>query len=161
MTDTKQPTERAGLAELRRLMEAATELPWKYSKELTAHSGEWLISLDAGNKGRGIGIAETRAGSGQEQANAAFIVAACNALPGLIAEVEQARRTAEYWKAGHIAANAEIERLQGLSAAGAEPASTQKEDGSCGCCTNGIVGDMSGAYATCVCACHAAAEGRV
>ena len=30
----------------------------------------------------------------------------------LIAEIEQARRTAEYWKSEHLAANAEIERLR-------------------------------------------------
>lgn len=33
----------------------------------------------------------------------------------LLAEIEQARRTAEYWKAEHIAANVEIERLRAVA----------------------------------------------
>lgn len=49
--------------------------PWKFGKELTARSGEWLVSFDAGSKGRGIAIAETRAGSGSEEANARLIAA--------------------------------------------------------------------------------------
>ena len=49
--------------------------PWKFGKELTARSGEWLVSFDAGSKGRGIAIAETRAGSGNEEANARLIAA--------------------------------------------------------------------------------------
>ncbi|WP_349573068.1 hypothetical protein [Azotobacter salinestris] len=37
-----------------------------------------------------------------------------NTSERLRAEVEQARGTAEYWKAGLLSANAEVERLQGL-----------------------------------------------
>ena len=54
---------------------AHTPGPWKFGKELTARSGEWLVSFDAGSKGRGIAIAETRAGSGNEEANARLIAA--------------------------------------------------------------------------------------
>ena len=49
--------------------------PWKFGKELTARSVEWLVSFDAGSKGRGIAIAETCAGSGNEDANARLIAA--------------------------------------------------------------------------------------
>jgi hypothetical protein len=59
-----------------------TREPWKYGKELTARSGEWLISMDAGDRGRGIAIAETRPASGDEQSNAARIVACVNACAG-------------------------------------------------------------------------------
>ena len=54
---------------------AHTPGPWKFGKELTARSGEWLVSFNAGSKGRGIAIAETRAGSGNEEANARLIAA--------------------------------------------------------------------------------------
>lgn len=65
---------------------AHTPGPWKFGKELTARSGEWLVSFDAGSKGRGIAIAETRAGSGNEEANARLIAAA----PELLAALERA-----------------------------------------------------------------------
>ena len=65
---------------------AHTPGPWKFGKELTARSGEWLVSFDAGSKGRGIAIAETRAGSGNEEANARLIAAA----PELLAALETA-----------------------------------------------------------------------
>ncbi len=50
--------------------------PWKFGKELGARNGEWLVSFDAGSKGRGIAIAETRTGPGSEEANARLIAAA-------------------------------------------------------------------------------------
>lgn len=57
--------------------------PWKFGKELTARSGEWLVSFDAGSKGRGIAIAETRAGSGNEEFDARLIAAAPDLLNSL------------------------------------------------------------------------------
>lgn len=60
--------------------------PWKYGVELSSRTGEWLISFDAGNRGRGIDIAETRPGSGQEEANARLIAAA----PELLEALEEA-----------------------------------------------------------------------
>lgn len=68
-------------------MNAHTLGPWKFGKELTARSGEWLVSFDAGSKGRGIAIAETRAGSGNEEANARLLAAA----PALLAAARAAR----------------------------------------------------------------------
>lgn len=52
--------------------------PWKVEKELTARSWQWLIAMDAGERGRGIGIAETlpTIGGGAELANAVLIAAA-------------------------------------------------------------------------------------
>lgn len=52
--------------------------PWKVEKELTAKSWQWLIAMDAGERGRGIGIAETlpTIGGGAELANAVLIAAA-------------------------------------------------------------------------------------
>ena len=60
--------------------------PWKFGKELTARSVEWLVSFDAGSKGRGIAIAETCAGSGNEEFDARLIAAA----PELLAALETA-----------------------------------------------------------------------
>ena len=60
-----------------------TSGPWKFGKELTAHSGEWLISYDAKDKGQGICIAETRPGSGSEAANAQLIASAPDLLEAL------------------------------------------------------------------------------
>ena len=57
--------------------------PWKFEKELYSYSGEWLISYDAGEKGRGIAIAETRVGSGYELGNARLIAAAPELLEAL------------------------------------------------------------------------------
>jgi len=57
--------------------------PWKYGKELSARSGEWLISMDVGERGRGMQIAETRTGSGHENANARLIAAAPDLLNAL------------------------------------------------------------------------------
>lgn len=65
-------------------MSKHTQEPWKYEKELSAGCDEWLISMDAGDRGRGICIAETRPGSvagGKE--NARRIVACVNACRGL------------------------------------------------------------------------------
>ena len=72
-------------------MSKHTPEPWKYEKELSAGCDEWLISMDAGDRGRGICIAETRPGSvagGQE--NARRIVACVNACRWLSTdELEQ------------------------------------------------------------------------
>lgn len=65
-------------------MSKCTPGPWKFGKELSAHSGEWLISYDAGDRGQGIAIAETRAATGSELANARLISAA----PELLQELE-------------------------------------------------------------------------
>ncbi len=64
-------------------MSKHTQGPWKYGIELSSRSGEWLISFDAGYRGRGIDIAETRPGSGQEEANARLIAAAPELLDAL------------------------------------------------------------------------------
>lgn len=64
-------------------MNKHTPGPWKYGIELSSRSGEWLISFDAGYRGRGISIAETKAGSGQEEANARLISAAPELLEAL------------------------------------------------------------------------------
>ena len=49
---------------------AHTRGPWKVEKELSSRSGEWLIALDAGDRGRGIAIAETIPATGKELYNA-------------------------------------------------------------------------------------------
>lgn len=69
-------------------MSKFTPGPWKFGKELTAHSGEWLISYDAGDRGQGIAIAETRAATGSELSNARLIAAA----PELLAVLMQIQR---------------------------------------------------------------------
>lgn len=66
--------------------------PWKFGKELTARSVEWLVSFDAGSKGRGIAIAETCAGSGNEDANARLIAAAPELLEACQTFAEWLRR---------------------------------------------------------------------
>jgi len=53
-----------------------TSGPWKIEVELGARHDEFLIAKDAGDRGRGIAIAETRTGSGSERANARLIAAA-------------------------------------------------------------------------------------
>jgi hypothetical protein len=63
--------------------------PWKVDKELTSGPSEWLIAMDAGDRGRGIGIAYTCAGSGQSLANAKFIVKAANYHDRLVKALEQ------------------------------------------------------------------------
>ena len=63
-----------------------TKGPWKYEKELSARSGEWLISVDAGACWRGNPIAETRPATGDEAANARRIVACVNACEGIPTE---------------------------------------------------------------------------
>lgn len=68
---------RDGYEELRSALDAGpTRGPWKVDKERGARN--WLVSLDAGDKGRGIGIAETRSGVtvSAEIANALWIAAA-------------------------------------------------------------------------------------
>jgi len=67
-------------------MKKHTPGPWKFGKELGARNGEWLVSFDAGSKGRGIAIAETRTGPGSEEATARLIAAA----PELLAALETA-----------------------------------------------------------------------
>lgn len=66
--------------------------PWKFGKELGARSGEWLVSFDAGSKGRGIAIAETRTGPGSEEANARLIAAAPELLEACQTFAEWLRR---------------------------------------------------------------------
>ena len=73
-----------------------TPEPWKYEKELSAGCDEWLISMDAGDRGRGICIAETRPGSvAGGQANAHRIVTCVNACAGMedpAAEIAELKR---------------------------------------------------------------------
>lgn len=65
--------------------------PWKIDVELGSRHGEFLIAKDAGDRGRGIAIAETRAGSGSERANARLIAAA----PELLAALQDALQLIE------------------------------------------------------------------
>ena len=71
-----------------------TQGPWKFGKELSSRAGEWLISFDAGNKGRGVEIAETRVGSGKESGNARLIAAA----PDLLDALKEATAVLEAFK---------------------------------------------------------------
>ena len=57
--------------------------PWKIEVELGSRHDEFLIAKDAGDRGRGIAIAETRTGSGSERANARLIAAAPELLEAL------------------------------------------------------------------------------
>jgi hypothetical protein len=73
------------LAELKRLMEEATVLPWRYGRYGGVYEGD--------ENGSGIGACKFKDGSLRERGseNEQFIVAACNAIPALIAEIEQLR----------------------------------------------------------------------
>ena len=62
--------------------------PWKVDKELTSRSGEWLIAVDAGDKWRGIAIAETRVATGAELANARLLASAPELLMACQAMIE-------------------------------------------------------------------------
>lgn len=64
-------------------MSKHTSGPWKVEKELTSRTGEWLIAKDAGDRGRGIAIAETVPATGKELANARLIAAAPELLETL------------------------------------------------------------------------------
>lgn len=72
--------------------------PWKFDKELTSRSGEWLIAMDAGDKGRGIAIAETRVATGAELANARLIAAAPELLEALQRLSAQCERLRMAWQ---------------------------------------------------------------
>ena len=77
---------------LRELALAATRGPWATDRHLGSRSGEVLICLDAQDRGRGIAIAETVPGTGEEACNAAYIAAANpDAVLALLNEVEQLR----------------------------------------------------------------------
>lgn len=72
-----------------------TRGPWKVGVELSARSGEYLIHLDAGDKGRGIAIARTVPASGKELQNARVLAAApdlLEALTNLLLWAEEAHR---------------------------------------------------------------------
>ena len=56
---------------------------WKVDVELGSRNGEYLIAVDAGDRGMGMAIAETRVGSGHERANARLIAAAPELLAAL------------------------------------------------------------------------------
>lgn len=64
-------------------MSKHTSGSWKVEKELTSRTGEWLIAVDAGDRGRGIAIAETVPATGKELANARLIAAAPDLLEAL------------------------------------------------------------------------------
>lgn len=75
--------------------------PWKVEKELAAKSWQWLVAMDAGDRGRGIGIAETlpTIGGGAELANARLIAAApelLDALKDLVSFMNLAPELAAY-----------------------------------------------------------------
>ena len=72
-------------------MSEHTKTPWKIDKELGSRSGEWLIAMDAGDKGQGIAIARTVEGSGQELKNALTIVHRVNAYERLVGALELAQ----------------------------------------------------------------------
>ena len=57
--------------------------PWKVEKELSSRLAEWLITMDAGDRGRGIAIAETVPATGRELANARLIASAPELLEAL------------------------------------------------------------------------------
>ena len=77
--------------ELRALALAATPGPWKTDRHLGSRSGEVLICFDAQDRGRGIAIAETVPGTGEEYCNAAYIAAANPAtVLALLDEVDAA-----------------------------------------------------------------------
>lgn len=59
-------------------MSEHTKTPWKVDKWLGSKSYQWVIAYDAGDKGRGISIAETVGGTGKEKANAKHIVHCVN-----------------------------------------------------------------------------------
>ena len=66
--------------------------PWKIEVELGSRHGEFLIAKDAGDRGRGIAVAETRTGSGSERANARLIAAAPELLEACQTFAEWLRR---------------------------------------------------------------------
>lgn len=73
--------------------------PWKIGKELSAACGEWLISMDCGDRAQGMCIAETRSGTGAEIANARLIAAApemLNALEVLVEKINNDEWFAEW-----------------------------------------------------------------
>ena len=77
--------------ELRALALAATPGPWKTDRHLGSRSGEVLICFDAQDRGRGIAIAETVPGTGEEYCNADYIAAANPAtVLALLDELEAA-----------------------------------------------------------------------
>lgn len=65
-----------------------TGATWKVDVELGSRNGEYLIAVDAGDRGRGMAIAETRVGSGNERANARLIAAAPELLEACLKLVE-------------------------------------------------------------------------
>jgi len=62
--------------------------PWKVDKELNSFRGQWLIAIDVGDRGRGMAVAETIGGTGDERANARLIAAAPDLLNALQAIVK-------------------------------------------------------------------------
>lgn len=56
---------------------------WKFGKNLGASTGVWCISLDCGENYRGMAIAETCPGSGDELFNARLVAAAPELLIAL------------------------------------------------------------------------------
>ena len=99
-----EPTTDAEVAELRRLNEAATPGPWLFDPEnvgMTFDSGYGLIAgYTPGSLLAGYEVVHVRCsvrfaekhGDGVAEANAALVSAARNALPGLLARLEQAER---------------------------------------------------------------------
>jgi hypothetical protein len=70
-------------------MSKHTQFNLKVEKELGSRGWQWLIAVDAKDKGRGIGVAETLPGSGQpgqELENARRLVACWNACSGISTE---------------------------------------------------------------------------
>ena len=69
-----------------------TGATWKVDVELGSRNGEYLITVDAGDRGMGMAIAETRVGSGHERANARLIAAAPELLEACQTFAEWLRR---------------------------------------------------------------------
>lgn len=94
-------------------MSKPTPGPWKVEKELTSRTGEWLIAKDAGDRGRGIAIAETVPATGKELANARLIAAAPELLKALTKCVEVMSNGGTWTLEDHHTALAAITKATG------------------------------------------------
>ena len=83
--------------------------PWKIGKELSASRGQWLISLDVGNRGQGMPVAETRGGTGDEVANARLLAAAPDLLEACRTFAELISREKQRFGRGEERDNPEVE----------------------------------------------------
>jgi hypothetical protein len=78
------------LAELERLLAAATPGPWSYETDDEGSSMGWICAPNEKYPGfSGEELFDVRGDSAQQFINAALIVAAINALPGLLARIRE------------------------------------------------------------------------